>query len=358
MTRRRAIQAIGMLTLTAGVAGGALRYRQARQELVVDAMAVTKDDVVQTATAVMATIQPREERVVAADRPGRLAELRARLGQRVRQGDVLAVLADPVLEAEASQAELDLVRADRNLKRTRALSTSGFVAPTEMETAEYQYGSAAASMSLLRARRNQLILRAPIDGAVTAVHARPGEVLGGSIQGVQGAPAFPVLTLSSIRDLVVKAYFDEADIDLLFRGQEATVAVEALAGHSFRGQVERVAPGPSVTTAGNSYEVLIGLAETATTLLPGFTADARVVVKRVAGTVNVAREAVFPCLSGRHCVYLLAGDRVTQRPVQTGISNATSVEIKSGLSVGEMVIVGFPGQIREGARVRVRSGRP
>lgn len=355
---RRGVQVLGFVALATAVVGASVRYRQIRQALPVETTEVVREDVVQSLAAISATIEPREERIVAADRAGRVAELRARLGRRVRRGDVIAVLADPVLEAEVSQAELDVDRARRSLERTRTLRASEFVAPAELEAAEYQYRSAAARARLLEARGDQLVLRAPISGTVTAEHARAGEVLGGSVEGLQRSLAFPVVTVATTGDLVVRAFFDEADIPRVTRGQLAVMAVEALEGRAFRGVVERVAPGPSFTAAGSSYEVLIRLAGVQTALLPGLNADVRVVIAQATGALSVVREAVIPCGADRRCVFALAGGRAALRPVATGISNASRVEIRSGVTAGESVLVGFPAHLRNGARVAVRSSRP
>jgi RND family efflux transporter MFP subunit len=355
---RLGVRALGFVALAAIVAGALVRYRQSRRVLSVEVAVVTREDVVQSLAAITASVEPREERIVAADRAGRIAELRARLGQTVRRGDGIAVLADPLLEAEVSQAELDVDRAARDLERTRRLRTSELVAPAELEAAEYQYRSAVARARLLEARRNQLIIRAPISGTVTVEHAKAGEVLGGSVEGLQRSLAFPVVSIATTRDLVVRAYFDEADIPQVRRGQEAVVAVDALEGRTIRGVVQRVAPVPSLAAAGSSYEVLISLTETANTLLPGLDADVRVLVARAAGAAGVPREAVFPCGSRHSCVFALAGNRAAIRPVETGISSASRVEIRSGLSIADTVLVGFPPQLADGARVSVRSGRP
>lgn len=357
MSRRGVIRAAVLTVAAAGLIGGSLRYRWSRRAPWVEVVGVTREDVVQTVTATTAAIQPRQEIVVGADRSGRVAELRAHLGQAIRRGGVLAVVADPVLNAEAAQAELDTGRTNRNLERARALRSQGFIPAAELEAAAYDYNSSLARMRTLRERQRQLVIRTPISGTVTAEHVRAGEMLGGSADGQLRTVAFPIVTVATMGDLVARAYIDEADIPKVHPGQEALVTIEALDARVLQGVVERVAPAPSVNTAGSTYEVIITLRGARDLGVAGLTADVRVVVGRAAGVVSAPKEAVYPCRGGGRCVFVLGGDRAASRPVETGISDASQVEIRRGLVVGERVIVGFPQDLRDGERVAVRAGR-
>ncbi len=352
MPRRRVILAVA-LTLTA-IGTALLYYLSARRLPSVEVVEATRGDVVHAVTATSATIEPRQQIVIAADRSGRVAELRARLGQSVTRGDTIAVLRDPVLKAEVSQARLDIDRTQRSVERARALAQQGSIPPSELEAAEYDYRSALARMRTLEARQEQLIVRTPITGAVTAEHVKEGEVLGAPVEDGQRVLAFPVVTVSTTSDLIVTAHIDEADIANVRPGQGAIVTIEALEGRSLRGVVERVAPAPSLTTAGTTYEVIIRLHKPASSLVSGLRADVRVVVERATEALSAPKEAVFACGTTGQCLFAVRGDRAELRLVEIGIRDASRIEIRSGLAEGERVIVGFPPDLRDGTRVSVR----
>lgn len=326
--------------------------RQRRGALPVEVVRATQGEVVHTVSSTSASVEPTLDLVLAAERAGRIVELRARLGSRVRRGEIVAVMADPVLEAELAEASVDVERADRELKRARALAAQGYIARSELEQVEYSYESAGATAATIRARRAQLTIRAPVSGTVTAEHVQPGEVLAGVIDVGLRPTVFPVVTISTVEELVVKARIDEMDISKVRPGQQATIAIEAVS-REFAGVVQSVAPAPSVGVGGTTYEVIVGFVDPRVALVPGVRADVRVVVARSNAATRVPREAVFPCGEG-HCVFVLERDRARLRAVVTGISDASQVEIRSGLRAGEPVLVGFPPDLREGRRVVVR----
>ncbi len=348
--RRRLIGLVASVLVVAALASGYAAYRRNSRIARTDAVEAGKGDVTQTVSSISASVQPRLEITVASERSGRVAQLRARLGQRVEEGEVVAVLAGPVLEAELSQAALDVDRARKKLERARALSAGDALSRADLEMADFDFQAAAAKLTTLQARRRELTIRAPISGCVTAEHVKLGELLGRASEAAQGLHGFPIVTLSTLDDFVVKAYVDEVDVLRVRQGQEALIAMEALLGTTFVGVVSSVAPAPAARATGTTYEVLVTFKEPPERLVAGVRAAVRVVVARASDVVRVPREAVFPCDAGR-CVFVPDGERARRRRVETGISDATHVEIRSGLAAGDRVLVGFPEKLREGAQI-------
>lgn len=351
MRRQAIIRIVVALGIGSTLVAAYAAERHRRGALPVEVVRAAQGEVVHTVSSTSASVEPRLHLVLAAERPGRILELRAGLGRRVRRGEIVAVMADPVLGAELVQASVDVERAERQLERARALAEQGYLAPSELEQAEYAHEAAEAKAATIRARREQLTIRAPISGTVTAEHVQPGEVLAGVIDVGLRPTVFPVVTISTVDELVVKARVEDVDIPRVRPGQQATIAVEAV-GREFAGVVRSVAPAPSAGVGGTTYEVIVGFVDPRVTLVPGVRAEVRIVVARADAVARVPREAVFPCGEGR-CVFLLERDRARLRAVVTGITDASQVEVQSGLRVGEPVLVGFPPGLRDGSRVVV-----
>lgn len=354
MRRRRLIVPIATVVAAALVAGYAAQ-RQRSRAVVVEATAVEEGEVVQTVSSISASVQPSTEIVVAAERSGRVSALPTRLGGRVKKGDVVAVIADCVLETEISEAAVAVERAGKKLERDQALTVRDLIPARDLETANFDYKAAAARLETLQARRRLLTVHTPINGTITTEHVRPGEFIGAAASGDPRPSGFPIVTIAQLDGLVVKAYIDEADILKVRAGQASLITIEALHGEPLAGVVRSVAPSPAPRATGTAYEVVVEIAQRPDNLVAGVRATARVVVARATQVVRAPREAVFPCDASR-CVFVPDGEIVRRRRVELGITDASHVEIRSGLAAGDHVLIGFPENLRDGARVALRGG--
>jgi RND family efflux transporter MFP subunit len=146
------------------------------------------------------TLQAVKQSTLSAQASGRIAQLLVKAGDRVRAGQLLAVIDDRVTQAGVAQAQAgvaqaqaQLAQADNQLKRTRELHAQGFVAQAALDAAEAQFKAAAAGTDQARAGATQsglaqgyTRLTAPYDGHVLATHVEAGDL---------AAPGVPVLTV-------------------------------------------------------------------------------------------------------------------------------------------------------------------
>lgn len=318
----------------------------------VEPVAVEAGDIRETVEPIDAAIEPRRQVLVRAQRSGRVQELRARLGDPVRAGEVVAMVADPVLEAEVREAAVAMRRSREALARLRSLYAEKVVPPAELEAAEFEYQAAEARMAALTAQQRQLSVRSPLSGRVTAEHVEPGEVLGVAAGGGLSA-TFPIVTVATVDQLIARVHIDEADAPKVGVGQAASITVPAVREAPIPGRVESVAPAPDTSFSGTAYEAVIALGQPVPGLLPGLRAEVRIVVQESRGVLRIPREAVFPC-GASSCVFVLRGESVRRRKVETGIRDAVRVEVRTGLSTADTVVVGFPESLRDGDTVAPR----
>lgn len=146
------------------------------------------------------TLQAVKQSTLSAQASGRIAQLLVKAGDRVRAGQLLAVIDDRVTQAGVAQAQAgvaqaqaQLAQAETQLQRTRELRAQGFVAQAALDAAETQFKAAQAGAAQARAGATQSSLAqgytrltAPYDGHVLATHAEAGDL---------AAPGVPVLTV-------------------------------------------------------------------------------------------------------------------------------------------------------------------
>lgn len=156
------------------------------------------------------SLQAVRQSVLSAQASGRIATLSVKAGDRVKAGQVLAVIDDRATQAGVAQAQAGVAQAQAGLanakaayERTRELRAQGFIAQAALDSALAQYRAAEASAAAARAGQTQASvaqgftrLTAPWDGWVLATHAEAGAL------AMPGAPILTVYAPRPIRAVV------------------------------------------------------------------------------------------------------------------------------------------------------------
>jgi len=321
----------GIVVLFAAV-GGILLLRAPSVELAKPERGLAVEAVYATGT-----VEPVQYTQTGSKVPGRVAELKVKEGDRVKQGDVLAALD---LEEEASnvdqlQAKLELARSD--VERTRRLRRTGNISIAALDQAESAFGAAQAALRAARAKLDDRYIRAPIAGVV----------LRSDLQLKVGDMVQPQQTLFIVGDpsaLQIDAEVDEEDIPKVKPGQDALIRADAFTGQILKGTVRDITPyGDSVA---RTYRIHIELPAD-TPLFSGMTTEINVVVRKQDNALLVPVSAL---VGGT--VWTLVDGRARQVKIELGAVAKDKAEIRSGLSGDATVIVNPPTGIKDGERLR------
>lgn len=324
------------------------------------------------------TVKSRRHATLSPEVGGRLVEKRVREGGRVRKGDVLLRLADADLAAQVTLQErtlgaaraaereactsADLAR--KEAERTRSLFDGDVASQGLLDQAETRLlasnaacdasrarvGQAAAALEVARVTLAKMVLRAPFDGVVAEVTAEEGEWVTPSPPGL---PIPPVLEMFDPESLYVSVPLDETDVGRVREGQPVRVTFDAFPGRSFEGTVTRVAPYVLDRVEQNrTFDVEVTLADAAfaRSLSPGTSVDVEVVLGTRDGVLRIPRTALLE--GGR--VLVLAGGRLEERKLETGLTSWEWVEVRKGLAAGERVVVSLDRtDVKAGVKARV-----
>lgn len=221
----------------------------------------------------------RRQATVAAEVTGRLLEVRIEEGQRVRRGEILAVL-EPTLaradsgaaSARAAGAEADLAEAQRVLTRTRTLSEQGFVSTAAMTSAQARYDAALASRNAARsdaqrasAQLARYEIRAPFSGVVINKSAQPGEIIS-PVSAGGGFTRTGVCTIVDMSSLEIEVDVSEAYIARVAEGQRVEATLDAYPGETFPARV--IATIPAADRSRATVRVRIGFDQLDPRILP------------------------------------------------------------------------------------------
>ncbi len=218
-------------------------------------------------------------------------------------------------QAELGRVRITLADAERDVERKKLLVDKKFISPAELDKArvvldttreqlkavqaqiqvsEAQVKSALAAVkqreSLLKQAQVDLertIIRAPVDGTVILRNVDAGQTVAASLQ----APVLFTLA-QDLRDMQVEAAIDEADVGRLRVGLPASFAVDAFPRRSFSGEIRQIRKSPQNVQNVVSYTVVISAQNPDMALLPGMTANVRIVVEDRASALRVPNAAL------------------------------------------------------------------
>lgn len=333
------------------------------------------------------TLEPPEGGELRAPDRALVAELPVREGARVRRGDVLVRLESPDLTTRsreatslASELAADRVRAEADLAAARAEETrandalaadrrlvaQGAIPRATLEADEAAAAAASAkvlagqarlqslagsrvnlasaSSKELSDRAGQLIVRAPADGVVFNLPRRVGEPVGeGQL----------VASVSDPDHRGVRVRVDQPDLPRVAVGQRLVVSFDGLPQRRWNGKVTLVSPGLREIDGRQVGEILGEISDSASRLPPNASVNVELVVGEKKGALVVPRGAVGRD-GERRFVWVLADGRARRRVVTVGLIAPNDVEIVSGLSEGERVLLPGAVPLSEGLRVAAR----
>ncbi len=310
------------------------------------------------------------------------------IGDRVRQGQTLAVLEVPELRAEVAGAQAGISQTQQNILRLQNEVTRqeadyaavharyvrlkeasdqqpGLVAAQELDDAFAKFQSAAsqvdAAKSAVAAAQGQLgvsraenlrvssmaqyaTITAPYNGVVTMRYADTGSLIpAGTAEGLNQA----VVRLAQSDVLRLRMPVPERDVPLVHIGSVVTVHVQAT-GQQFPGKVVRFTR--DVSNATRTMMTEVDVANPALTLTPGMYADVTFNLEQKNHALIIPASAVIQ--GDQPSVMLVdAENRVQKRPVDLGIAGANQQEVASGLQPGDRVIIGGISTLQPGEKV-------
>jgi RND family efflux transporter MFP subunit len=159
-----------------------------------------------------------------------------------------------------------------------------------------------------------------------------------------------ILTVVQVDKLRVVITVTEKNAAAVKVGQSAHVELDAMPGKRIEGQVVRVAPTLDPTT--RTLDAEVHLTNEKEELRPGMFGHGAIVVE-THPKVPIVPVVAMQITDGKRFVYVLAGDKVQRREIQTGYDEGNWLEVKSGLKEGDEVVVAGMDGLADGAAVRV-----
>ena len=307
----------------------------AKQEHLADAISVTGK--VEVNGDRIAHVSPRI--------PGKIAAVKASLGDSIASGQVLAMLDSVELDEAINryrQSKAKLTLAKNNLERVNALVEKKIAARKDIMQAEtdYQmssselhadqerlalYGLSSAGLDGPGHTRQLLPVRSPIGGVITEKHAIVGEL---------ADPAKNLYTVADLSSVWVMVDINEKDLAKVRKGQEAMVKVGAFPDLNFPGRISHIAD--MVDDATRTVKARIEVQNTGRKLKPEMFASVELALPADAPPVLAVPEDALQEMEGKKVLFVTEnGTEFEPRPIALGRASGGQVEVTGGLKEGE-----------------------
>ena len=274
---------------------------------------------------------------------GYLKELRVDRGDRVKKGQLLAVLESPDAAQQVAAARADVAVKRELAERDAKLLKSRIVSEQEAQQAQAALDVAKAQLARAEVLQGYAQLRAPFDGVVTGRYADPGAMLPAATGAT--ASAQPVLEISDTDRLRVFVYLGQDDASMVEVGDPATLTLPG--GRRVEAKVSRMSRNLDPRT--RTMEAEIDLDNRELRLLPGTFLQAKLTVK---GQNNpVVPAAALISRKDRLYVARIDGKTAHLVPVEVGHSDGKKVQLLSGVAPGAQVAVNAGDALDDGMTV-------
>ena len=329
-------------------------------------------------------ITPERKVEISAKVVGEIIALPVIEGQEVSSGQLLVEIERDLYEGARDQAraalrqaevsrrriEVQLVDAQRNLRRVRQLFSDQLVSQEALDQAQLAVDTAVVEAesqehaidqyrSALKRATDDLArttIRSPMDGVLIQLDAEQGETV---VPGSTNLPGSVIMIVADMSRLLAEVEVSEVDVVNISLGQTAEVTVDALGDDEPQiGRVVEIATsGRRDPTQGTiRFRVKVALEDPDPALRPAMTAKVDILTATSEDALTVPVQAVVKRtldedgeelrgsaakgLDETDVVYLIADGEAVVQAVETGVSDVLHVEITNGLSAGQEVIIG------------------
>ena len=286
-----------------------------------------------------ATITSDADAPVVARIGGEVVELLVEEGDIVTEGQVLARLDGERLRLEMLAAKANLKRAQTEYERNVDLHSRGLISASMFDNLQYDLEALEATYELSRLNYDYSKIRAPIAGVVASREVKPGQFL--AVNEV----AFRITETS---ELVAYLQIPQSELPKLSPGHKASIEVASMPGVTHSATIARISP--TIDTRNGTFRATAVIDNAAGDLAPGMFGRFTIAYEQHKDALVIPVAAVLD-EDDEMTVYVVAGNEVERRNIDTGIESDGKIEVLGGLDENDVIVVIGHSGLRDGSKV-------
>jgi membrane fusion protein (multidrug efflux system) len=273
------------------------------------------------------SIEPNSVVRVAAEVPGRIEYVTLLEGKEIKAGMKLAELNTDLLQAAADQAKATKEFDARELERVKTLLDRGNATPMEYDQALAKADVSKAAYNATKAQLDRAVIFAPAGGRLDKVPVEAGEYV---------APGQVIAEIVETDPAVVVVEVPERDMRYIRLGQTETILVDALGGKEFTGTIRFISA--IADTASRTTRVELAVPNPDGELRAGQIVTVHMLRRVIPEVILIPLEAAIS-LERSYRVYVVEDGKAQPRDVKIGLLKGRDVQVITGLSAGDELIV-------------------
>lgn len=316
-------------------------------------------------TTVTGNIEPRNETSVKPEISGTIKQIIKKIGDNVREGDVIATLniipdaaQTSAAQSRLQQANITLNLASKVYERQKGLFETHAIPKNEYEASEAQYHSAIEEKENAQealdiaktgfSRRSNLIdntkVRSSASGTILDIPIKTGNKV---IHTNPFSEGTTIAVVANMRDLIFRGTIDESEIGKIWEGMPASISVGAVADETIDATLEYIAPQGKKESGSILFEIkaALNMPKTMTSLMRAhYSANANIIIEQVKNVIKIPESSVEFNKDGSTYVYVLQpgtgapkNQIFIKRKIEIGLYDGNFVEVKSGLEFNDRI---------------------
>lgn len=327
--------ALLIIVLLAILGYGGYRYYQSKQtaKVEIDTVKVEVGDIATTVSAT-GTITPVNSVEVNSKITGRIVEVLVRENDWVTEGQPLFILDDEQYRNELSKMQATLNNSALTLERMKTLSARGAVAQQEYDAAEKEYLVASANYDTAVSNLADTVIKAPVTGLVIGKPTPAGQTVSPGI-----STPMVLMTIADMSIMQSETLVDETDIGRVVLGQKVEFTVDAYDDTTFNGVVSLISRKAQTENNVIYYKVYVDVLDSNQKLFPNMTSRVTIQASSAQNVMLLPLSTVRENSRGRFVYKMLPDGRAQELPVTVGLRGNEKIEIRSGVSEGEEIVL-------------------
>jgi len=266
------------------------------------------------------------------------------LGDAVKAGHILIRIEDREFEnnLQIESKKLNLALAENNLKKQKSLHEKGGVTQTELQNASIQHVNAKYSYENAEIQQAKMVVKAPFDGVIVEL---PYHTDGVKID--QGQTLLKIMQYDKLR---MDVNLPEKHLPEVTMDQMVQVANYNITRDTIYGRISQISPVINADT--RTFQSVLQIDNEKRLLRPGMFIKAFILSEKREGTIVIPKETVISRPDGK-VVFTVENGIATEKKITTGLENANTIEVISGLKVNDRLVVSGFETLRNKSKVSI-----
>ena len=274
------------------------------------------------------SVKAYEDANLSPEEGGVVKEWKAKKGQHVERGDLIAILNDDMIKAGYDAAEAQHKMAELNLEKQKEVYAQQGISELQYKNLQYTRDAAKANADLMKARWERTQIRTPFDGVVDNTIPNEGEF---------APPGVPITRVVNMSQIKIQTEVPEIDAGSISVGLDAIITFDAIPGLTLKGKVSFI--GSTLSPANRTLMVEILLSGNHPKLKPDMMAKVKLPTETKSNALLVSENIIQLVDRDRAIVYVEKDGKAEERRLKLGARQGNKIDVLEGLTSGDRLII-------------------